>query len=137
MFKTRKFSRDRSRLFCPVNISSTAFVFKEGDSAIEGDFWASVLLSLEAVDLLASSLGFFSASSLVFDWTEGPSRFVLVFFLAVNFFVGDWLSVDFFVGEASLLLGGLTLGDCSLGICIFVVLFLLLPVGASSVMSPD
>jgi len=78
LFKTRKFSRDRSRLFCPVNISSTAFVFKEGDSAIEGDFWASILLSLEAVDLVASSLGFFSASSLVFDWTEGPSRFVLV-----------------------------------------------------------
>ncbi len=106
-----------------MNISPTAFVFKEGDLAIEGDFWASVLLSLEAVNLLASSLGFFSASSLVFDWTEGPSRVVLVFFLAVNFFVGDWLSVDLFVGEASLLLGGLRLGDCFLGFCIFVFIF--------------
>ena len=81
MFRTGKFSGDRSRLFRPASILSTAFVLKEGGSAVEGDFWsASVLSSLDAVDVFALSLAFSSTSSLVFDLTEVP---------AIIFLVGD------------------------------------------------
>ena len=74
-------------------ILSTSFVFKEDGSVVKVGFWfASVLFSLDAVNVFASSLAFSSTSTWVFDLIEGP---------AVLFLVGDciifWIFSLFFV----------------------------------------